>query len=102
MFDAFNNTYQNKLFSVHKMSSVQMMCGVNFFSVILTATSQLQQDALLTSLAFMLQFPAFAFDCLLHSLCSAVGGVCTMYAILSNRRRIFSIVDILSISNISF
>ena len=80
-FDAFNNTYQNKLFSAHKMSSVQMMCGVNFFSVILTATSQLQQDAILTSLAFMLQFPAFAFDCFLHSLCSAVGGVCS-YALL--------------------
>ena len=74
-FDAFTSTWQNELFSVHKMSSVQMMCGVNLFSVVLTSSSLLQQGTFYTSLVFMSQFPAFVFDCVLLSLCSACGQV---------------------------
>ena len=77
MFDAFTSTWQNELFSVHKMSSVQMMCGVNFFSVVLTSSSLLQQGTFYTSLVFMSQFPPFVFDCVLLSLCSACGQVRT-------------------------
>ena len=73
--DAFTSNWQNELFKVHKMSPYQMMCGVNFFSVILTSSSLLQQGTFYISLVFMSHFPAFVFDCVLLSLCSALGQV---------------------------
>jgi adenosine 3'-phospho 5'-phosphosulfate transporter B2 len=41
--DSFTSNWQNELFTSYKMSSVQMMCGVNLFSCLLTSASLLQQ-----------------------------------------------------------
>ena len=71
--DSYTPTWQNQLFEVYKMNPVQMMCGTNFFSSLLTVTTLVQQGSLYTSLIFMSQFPKFAFDCVLLSVCSAVG-----------------------------
>lgn len=53
--DSFTSNWQNELFSSHGMSSVQMMCGVNLFSCLLTSSSLLQQGSFYTSLVFMSQ-----------------------------------------------
>ncbi|KAK7075211.1 hypothetical protein SK128_020050 [Halocaridina rubra] len=72
-FDAFTSNWQGELFSQHKMSSVQMMCGVNLFSCLFTITSLMQQRSLGASLGFMMTYPTFFWDCLILSICSATG-----------------------------
>jgi len=72
-FDSFTSNWQGQLFKEYKVSSVQMMGGVNLFSCLLTSVSLLQQGIFFTSLIFMSQFPAFVNDCIVLSLCSAVG-----------------------------
>lgn len=49
----FSNFFQGKLFSQYKVSSVQMMMGVNLFSCLLTTTSLLEQGAFPAAAAFM-------------------------------------------------
>jgi hypothetical protein len=41
--DSFTSTWQNELFETYEVSPVQAMCGVNFFSFLLTSVSLLQQ-----------------------------------------------------------
>lgn len=66
-FDAFTSNWQGELFNQHKMSSVQMMCGVNLFSCLLTTTSLVQQGTFMVSLHFMFTYPAFFWDALILS-----------------------------------
>lgn len=79
--DSFTSNWQGEIFSTYKMTSVQMMCGVNLFSCLLTSSSLLQQGTFYTSLVFMSQFPAFTFDCVILSICSAVGQLFIYYTI---------------------
>ncbi|KAM7289210.1 adenosine 3'-phospho 5'-phosphosulfate transporter 1 [Ixodes scapularis] len=81
VLDSFTSNWQSEMFRSYKMSSAQMMCGVNFFSCLLTLVSLLQQGALLASLRFMVRFPAFFYDCLLLSICSATGQLFVFYTI---------------------
>ncbi|KAK3885951.1 hypothetical protein Pcinc_009883 [Petrolisthes cinctipes] len=80
-FDAFTSNWQGELFSKHKMSSVQMMCGVNLFSCLLTSTSLVQQAGFGPSLAFMFTYPTFFWDILILSVCSATGQLFIYYTI---------------------
>ncbi|XP_003742353.1 adenosine 3'-phospho 5'-phosphosulfate transporter 1 [Galendromus occidentalis] len=79
--DSFTSNWQGELFTKFKMSSIQMMCGVNFFSTLLTFVSLLQQGALLKSLSFAMAHHAFAYDCLVLSICSATGQLIIFYTI---------------------
>lgn len=79
--DSFTSNWQNELFTTYKMSSMQMMAGVNLFSCMLTLASLLQQGTLYASLIFMSQFPKFTFDCIILSICSAVGQLFIYYTI---------------------
>lgn len=81
LFDSFTSNWQGKLFNQYHMSSVQMMCGVNLFSCIFTSVSLLQQGAFFRSLSFMLQFSQFFMDCVLLSICSAMGQLFIFYTI---------------------
>ncbi|CAN7937732.1 unnamed protein product [Ixodes hexagonus] len=81
VLDSFTSNWQSEMFRSYKMSSAQMMCGVNFFSCLLTFVSLLQQGALLASLQFMFRFHAFFYDCLLLSVCSATGQLFVFYTI---------------------
>ncbi|XP_053634847.2 adenosine 3'-phospho 5'-phosphosulfate transporter 1 [Cherax quadricarinatus] len=72
-FDAFTSNWQGELFNQHKMSSVQMMCGVNLFSCLFTTASLMQQGSFSLSFKFMLTYPAFFWDSLILSICSATG-----------------------------
>lgn len=101
-FDSFTSNWQGALFNQFGMSPVQMMCTVNFFSCILTATSLLQQDGFSNSINFMFKFPNFTIDCILLSVCSAAGQLFIfntlstfgplVFAIISTIRQGFSVL----------
>lgn len=80
-FDSFTSNWQGQLFTTYKMTSMQMMCGVNFFSCLLTSVSLLQQGTFFHSLMFMGRFPSFMWDCVILSICSATGQLFIFYTI---------------------
>lgn len=80
-FDSFTSNWQGELFTEYKMSSIQMMAGVNLFSCLLTSVSLLQQGVFYTSLAFMSQYSRFLLDCIVLSICSACGQLFIYYTI---------------------
>jgi len=80
-FDAFTSNWQGELFTEYKMSSIQMMAGVNLFSCLLTSVSLMQQGVFYTSLAFMSQYSTFLLDCIILSICSACGQLFIYYTI---------------------
>lgn len=79
--DSFTSNWQSALFKQYHMSSVQMMCGVNFFSCIFTSISLLQQGGFIKSFLFLMKFSNFLWDCILLSMCSAVGQLFIFYTI---------------------
>merc|ERR1719452_387029 len=91
-FDAFTSNWQGELFSEYKMSSIQMMAGVNLFSCLLTSVSLLQQGVFYTSLVFMSQYSSFLFDCMVLSICSAVGQLFIYHTISTFGPVIFVII----------
>merc|ERR1712130_306705 len=64
-FDSFTSSWQGALFTEYKMSSIQMIAGVNLFSCLLTSISLMQQGIFYSSLVFMSQYSAFFFDCII-------------------------------------
>eukprot|EP00096_Caligus_rogercresseyi_P008477 TRINITY_DN2733_c0_g1_i1.p1 TRINITY_DN2733_c0_g1~~TRINITY_DN2733_c0_g1_i1.p1 ORF type:complete len:435 (-),score=116.57 TRINITY_DN2733_c0_g1_i1:136-1440(-) len=91
-FDAFTSNWQGELFTSYKMNSIEMMGGVNFFSCLLTSTSLISQGAFYESLVFMSQFPSFAFDCAILSLCSACGQLFIYHTISTFGPLVFAII----------
>ncbi|KAM9704215.1 adenosine 3'-phospho 5'-phosphosulfate transporter 1 [Menidia menidia] len=91
VFDSFTSNWQDNLFK-HKMSSVQMMFGVNLFSCLLTVGSLLEQGALFDSLAFMARQSEFAFHAVLLSVCSACGQLFIFYTINQFGAAAFTII----------
>ena len=53
MLDSFTSNWQNALFNEYGVTTIQMMCAVNLFSCLLTATSLFQQSSIMYSLTFM-------------------------------------------------
>uniref|UniRef100_A0A1B6CK33 Adenosine 3'-phospho 5'-phosphosulfate transporter 1 n=2 Tax=Clastoptera arizonana TaxID=38151 RepID=A0A1B6CK33_9HEMI len=92
VFDSFTSNWQGALFSKHGMSSVQMMCGVNLFSCLLTSTSLTQQGGFIHSLQFMSEFPTFTIDCVLLSVSSAAGQLFIFYTIATFGPVVFIII----------
>lgn len=91
VFDSFTSNWQDNLFK-HKMSSVQMMFGVNLFSCLFTVGSLLEQGALFESLAFMTRHSDFAFHAVLLSVCSACGQLFIFYTIGQFGAAVFTII----------
>ncbi|XP_001599843.1 adenosine 3'-phospho 5'-phosphosulfate transporter 1 [Nasonia vitripennis] len=81
MLDSFTSNWQNALFNAYHVSSIQMMCAVNLFSCLLTATSLFQQSSLMYSLMFMTTYPRFILDCILISIFSTTGQLYIFYTI---------------------
>ena len=52
-FDSFTSNWQGELFSQYKMTSVQMMTGVNLFSCLFTSISLIEQGSFFENLDFM-------------------------------------------------
>ncbi|XP_013999485.1 adenosine 3'-phospho 5'-phosphosulfate transporter 1 isoform X1 [Salmo salar] len=91
VFDSFTSNWQDNLFK-HKMSSVQMMFGVNLFSCLFTVGSLLEQGAFFDSLAFMTRHSEFAFHAVLLSVCSACGQLFIFYTIAQFGAAVFTII----------
>ena len=92
-FDSFTSNWQSELFAAYKMSPFQMMCGVTFFSCILLSVSLLQTGTLFSSLAFMLSYPRFLWDCTLLSVCSAGGQFFIFFTIAEFGPVVFVIIS---------
>ena len=80
-FDAFTPNWQGELFKRYKMSSIQMMVGVNLFSVIFTSTTLIEQGGYTESLAFMMRHPLFVMHVAVLSICSAFGQLFIFHTI---------------------
>ncbi|XP_029448741.1 adenosine 3'-phospho 5'-phosphosulfate transporter 1 isoform X2 [Rhinatrema bivittatum] len=91
VFDSFTSNWQDSLFK-YKMSSVQMMFGVNLFSCLFTMGSLLEQGALLESIHFMARHPEFALHAALLSVCSAFGQLFIFYTINQFGAAVFTII----------
>lgn len=91
VFDSFTSNWQDNLFK-YKMSSIQMMFGVNLFSCLFTVGSLLEQGALFDSLSFMTRHSEFAFHAVLLSVCSACGQLFIFYTISQFGAAVFTII----------
>ncbi|XP_067884391.1 adenosine 3'-phospho 5'-phosphosulfate transporter 1 isoform X2 [Heterodontus francisci] len=91
IFDSFTSNWQDALFK-YKMSSIQMMFGVNLFSCLFTVGSLLEQGAFFKSLGFMLQHSEFAVHACLLSVCSACGQLFIFYTISQFGAAVFTII----------
>ncbi|XP_061603104.1 adenosine 3'-phospho 5'-phosphosulfate transporter 1 [Cololabis saira] len=91
VFDSFTSNWQDNLFK-YKMSSVQMMFGVNLFSCLFTVGSLLEQGAFFDSLSFMTRHSEFALHAVLLSVCSAFGQLFIFYTINQFGAAIFTII----------
>ncbi len=80
-FDAFTSNWQGELFKQHGMTSMQMMAGVNLFSVLFTTVSLAEQGGFIDSIAFMLKYPAFLFHVSVLAITSATGQLFIFYTI---------------------
>lgn len=80
-FDSFTSNWQGQLFKEYKMSSFQMMLGVNLFSTTFTLGSLIQRGDFFDSIAFMLSHAEFMSHCIILSICSAVGQLFIYYTI---------------------
>jgi len=93
-FDSFTSNWQGELFRVYRVSSVEMMAGVNLFSVLLTTTSLAQQGAFLYAASFAARHVLFIAHVLLLSMTSAVGQLFIFYTISQFGAVTFTIIMI--------
>lgn len=92
IFDSFTSNWQGDLFKTYSMSSIQMMCGVNLFSSLLTASSIFIQGGFLVSLQFAVDHPQFIVDCIVLSISSAIGQLFIFYTISTFGAVVFTII----------
>ncbi|CAH8460940.1 unnamed protein product [Schistosoma margrebowiei] len=71
--DSFTSNWQDYMFQTYKLTSLQVMAGVNIWSIFLTLISLIVHGELIPSILFGLNRPKFIFDVLTSSLCSAFG-----------------------------
>lgn len=92
IFDSFTSQWQGHLFSTFKMSSYQMMLGINTFSGTFTVVSLLQSGELWQSLDFVLSNADCMVDILCFSVAGAVGQMFIFYTIKTFGPVVFTMV----------
>merc|ERR1711953_792047 len=90
-FDSFTSNWQSEVFK-YKMSSMEMMFGVNVFSCLFTSWSLIQQGTLSTAMAFVSNHPDFTFHAVVLSACSALGQLFIYYTISEFGAVVFTII----------
>lgn len=92
VFDSFTSQWQGHLFTEYKMTSYQMMIGVNVFSASLTFISLLQTGELFSSLSFVMQ----NVDCFVHifmfSTAGAIGQLFIFFTIKTFGPLVFTMI----------
>ena len=91
-FDSFTSNWQSELFSVYKMSTIQMMFGANLFSCLFTVWSMIEGGNFLAAVGFMMSHPEFAYHATILSLTSATGQLFIFYTIQSFGPVVFTII----------
>lgn len=91
-FDSFTSQWQGHLFREYKMSSYQMMFGVNAFSCFFTLCSLLESGELFSSLQFIMKDPVVAQDILIFSVTGATGQMFIFYTIKTFGPLVFTII----------
>ena len=71
--DSFTSNWQKRLMEEYGTGHVTTMYNENMVACILTIVPLMHQGNLTSGLSFMLQFKRFAFDCIVLSICSALG-----------------------------
>lgn len=92
LFDSFTANWQGSLFKTYNVSSMQMICGVNLFSTLFTATSLALQGGFISSVEFGSEHPRFIFDCTILSLSSAIGQLFIFQTISTFGPVVFTII----------
>ena len=91
-FDSFTSNWQGELFRVYRVSSVEMMAGVNLFSVLLTSASLAEQGAFADAFHFASHHPLFVAHVLVLSATSAVGQLFIFHTIAEFGAVTFTII----------
>lgn len=92
VFDSFTSNWQSELFQTYQMSSLEMMAGVNLFSVLLTTTSLVQQGTFVIAADFASRHPQFVSHVLILSATSAIGQLFIFYTIAQFGAVTFTII----------
>ena len=92
VFDSFTSNWQSEVFKTYKVSSIQMMFGVNLFSCVFTIASLLFRGVLFSSLKFLFWHVDFAFHAFLLSICSAVGQLFIFHTISEFGPIVFTLI----------
>lgn len=92
VFDSFTSNWQSEIFKSYGITSLQMMCGVNLFSSLFTASSLFVQGGFSEGLEFSSEHPAFLVDCVILSISSAVGQLFIFYTIAKFGAVVFTII----------
>lgn len=91
-FDSFTSNWQSELFTSYKVTSIQMMFGVNFFSCIFTIGSLLFRGAFFSPIQFLLTHAEFCLHVCTISICSAVGQLFIFHTISAFGPIVFTLI----------
>lgn len=92
VFDSFTSNWQSEIFKSYGITSIQMMCGVNLFSSLFTASSLFVQGGFREGIEFSSEHPAFLADCVILSISSAVGQLFIFFTIAKFGAVVFTII----------
>jgi len=92
IFDSFTSQWQGHLFSKYKLSSYQMMFGVNAFSLFFTSVSLLLGGEMFESLSRVLGDPILFKDIISFSFCGAMGQMFIFYTIKTFDAIVFTMI----------
>jgi adenosine 3'-phospho 5'-phosphosulfate transporter B2 len=91
-FDSFTSNWQGELFHTYRVSSVEMMAGVNLFSVLLTSASLAEQGAFGVAYTFASRHPLFVVHVIVLSATSAIGQLFIFHTIAEFGAVTFTII----------
>ena len=91
-FDSFTSNWQSELFSVYKMSTIQMMFCASLISCLFTMWSMTWGGNFLSAVGFIMTHPEFAYHATILSLTSATGQLFVFYTIQCFGPVVFTII----------
>lgn len=91
-FDSFTSNWEEEIYQQYRISSWQMMAGVNFCSLSLTLTSLSVQGGLIPAVNLVLSSPELTRDCFVLSMSSTIGQFFVFYTISNFGALIFAMI----------
>lgn len=92
-FDSFTSNWQQSLFDKHRsLTSIHMMAAVNLYSILFTLTSLIQQSDFIPAINVLFANPILLRDCIILSICSAIGQLFIFHTISTFGAIVFSLI----------